>query len=103
MRTTAYQYAVRDVLALPRVEERQVEVDNPEGKPQAKKVSATPATVEQMQYLRERMAEAPDPEAFFESLNDRLKSKFGVSMDTLTQEVAATVIRQFENKKEAAK
>lgn len=103
VRTTAFQYAIRDLLALPRVEERQAEVDNPDGKQQTKKSKARPATEEQMQYLREQMAGAPDPDAFFESLNTRLESRYGVTMETLTTDVAAVVIRQFENKKEAAK
>ena len=105
VRTTAFQYVIRDILALPRVDERQAEVDNPDGRPQSRTaesrpVTAKPATTEQIQYIRERMAEAPNPEAFLKSLNERLNARYGVTMETITTDVADAVISQFESSKE---
>ena len=109
VRTTAFQYVIRDILALPRVEERQPEVDNPEGqgndrqkalpkKPREKK-KADPATDKQLQYLRDRQAESPDPASFGETMNTKLMGKYGVTMDTLTSDVAEIIINQFESKR----
>ncbi len=108
VRTTAFQYVIRDILALPRVEERMPEVDNPEGQNQAKqkplpkpakKKTDRSATDEQMQYLRDRQAEAPDPVVFGETMNQRLQSRYGVTMDTLTSDIAEIIINQFESKR----
>ena len=98
VRTTALQYVIRDILALPRVEERQPEVDNPDGNKSAYRSTRTakPATKEQLEYLRRKQAESPDPAKFLTALNDRMQSKFGVTMDNLTQEVAEIVIKQFK-------
>tara|TARA_R100000234_G_scaffold27892_1_gene16083 strand:- start:876 stop:1676 length:801 start_codon:yes stop_codon:yes gene_type:complete len=110
VRTTAFQYVIRDILALPRVEERQPEVDNPDGdasqtksKDRFKSIAkkGKKASDKQLQYLRDRAAEAPDPTQFTKQLNERLTSQFGVTLETITSEVADAVIKQFEKKKEA--
>ena len=102
VRTTALSYVIRDILTLPRVEEKMPEVDNPDGgyskkaKPVAK---AKPATNKQIEYLRKRQAESADPKEFAKALDEKLMSKFGMNMNDLTEEVANLVINQFEQKR----
>tara|TARA_R110002110_G_scaffold203563_2_gene414680 strand:- start:542 stop:1195 length:654 start_codon:yes stop_codon:yes gene_type:complete len=94
VRTTALQYVIRDILCLPRIEERQPEVDNPDGK--SVRVNSSPATDDQLQFFRDKQAESPDPVEFWKRLNTRLENKFGVNTDTLTKDVAEIVIKQFK-------
>ena len=110
VRTTALQYVIRDVLALPRVEELQPEVDAPDGnrvtrgsnKRVPKKPDGPCATKEQMGYIKARQEESENPSEFAIRLNAQLESKYGCNMETITKEVAEDILKKFEAKRAEA-
>jgi hypothetical protein len=112
VRTTALQYVIRDILALPRVEELQPEVDAPDGNRMSrssgngrrvpKKPSGPSATDEQMEYIKARQEESDNPSEFAVRLDAQLESKYGCNMETITKEVAEDIIEKFEAKRAEA-
>ena len=110
VRTTAMQYVIRDILALPRVEELQPEVDAPDGKQVSRsngrkvpnKPSGPAATAEQMDYIRARQNESESPSEFGVRLDAQLKAKYGCDLESITKDVAADIIEKFEAKRAEA-
>lgn len=106
VRTTALQYVIRDVLALPRVEELQPEVDAPDGRSTSRRVPEQPsgpkATKDQLDYIAARQSESENPSEFAAKLNAQLQAKYGCSMKTITKEVAEDVIQKFKAKRAEA-